>query len=121
MRVRSVVRSLFVTGLAAGLVAAVSGCWVGDEIDKASAMSKGPPAAASDKTGGTAATAKGGAAKPAAPKAGDTAAPSAKSWWQTARTLGSEESEAGIARCDLSGRTEFMLRDDCLARGGVPK
>lgn len=117
MRVRSMLRSLF----AAGLVVAASGCWVGDEIDKASEMSKGPPAAAGDKPGAKAATAKGGAAKPAAPKAGDTAAPSAKSWWQTARTLGSEESEAGIARCDLSGRSEFMLRDDCLARGGVPK
>ena len=116
MRVRSVLRSL----LAAGLVAAASGCWVGEEIDKASAMSKGPPAAG-DKPAATADAGKGGTAKSAASKPGDAAAPSAKSWWQTARTLGSEESEAGISRCELSGRTEFMLRDDCLARGGAPK
>ena len=117
MRIRSVLRSLLVVGL----LAVAQGCFVFDEIDKASELSNGPSEAAP-------AAAKAGAAKPAPAKAesapsgaASAAAPSAKSWWQTARTLGSEESQEGISRCELSGRTEFMLRDDCLARGGAPK
>jgi hypothetical protein len=117
MRVRSVLRSFCV----AVLLATAPGCFVFDEIDKASELSNGPAESAP-------ATAKAGTTKPGVAKAGaapgggaSPAAPSAKSWWQTARSLGSEESEAGISRCELSGRTEFMLRDDCLARGGSPK
>jgi hypothetical protein len=123
MSVRCILRSLFV----AGLLGAAPGCFVFDEIDKAGAIDNSfvsggaKPAAA---PGG----ANAGAAKPAAAKPGaganaaaQPAAPSEKGWWQTARTLGSEESEAGITRCNLAGRSEFMLRDDCLARGGVPK
>ncbi len=103
------------------LLGAATGCFVGDEIDKASALAKVPGAAAP-------AAAKPGSAEAAAakPAAGATAAakpatPAGKSWWATARSLTSEESDEGITRCELAGRAEFMLRDDCLARGGVPK
>lgn len=123
MSFRCVLRSLLV----ALLLGAATGCFVGDEIDKASALTKGP-AAGGEKAAAAPGAEKGGAAKSAAakpgadaPNAAKPAAASAKGWWQTARTLGSDESDAGITRCELSGRSEFMLRDDCLARGGVPK
>ena len=119
MWVRSTLRLLFV----AGLLGTAPGCFVFDEIDKAGKLDNSfvsggaKPAAA---PGGASA----GAAKPAAAKPGagaTAAAPNEKGWWQTARSLGSEESAEGISRCDLAGRTEFMQRDDCLARGGVPQ
>jgi len=123
MWVRCVLRSLFV----AGLLGAAPGCFVGDELDKAGALDNSfvsagakPAAAPGGANAGaakSAATAPGAGATPAAKPA----APNAKGWWQTARTLGSEQSEEGITRCELAGRTEFMLRDDCLARGGAPK
>jgi len=113
----SIRRSLLV----ALLLGAATGCFVGDEIDKASALANVPGAAAP-------AAAKPGSAKAAAetPAAGATAAakpaaPAGKNWWATARSLTSEESSEGITRCERAGRAEFMLRDDCLARGGVPK
>lgn len=123
MRALPILRSLF----AAGLLGAATGCFAMDELDKASALSNGP-AAGGNKAAAAPDAKKGAAATPAAakPGAGGTsaaqpAAPNAKSWWQTARTLGSDESDAEITRCELSGRSEFMLRDDCLARGGHPK
>ena len=93
--------------LAAALLAA-TGCFLG-EIDKSMARYEGnkKPAA------GGGAPAK--AAPGAAPAPG---APAGPSWWQTARTLGSEPMDASIAGCRLGGRVEFMRRDDCLARGG---
>jgi hypothetical protein len=113
--------------LVAGLLLAAPGCFVFDEIDKAGALDNSfvsggaKPAAAPG--GANAAAGKSAAAKPGAGAnaAATPAAPTEKGWWQTARTLGSEDSDAGITRCELSGRTEFMLRDDCLARGGAPK
>ena len=113
----SICRSLLV----ALLLGAATGCFVGDELDKASALANASGGAAPS-------AAKPGSAKSAAatPAAGATAAakpaaPAGKSWWETARSLTSEESDEGITRCELAGRAEFMLRDDCLARGGVPK
>jgi hypothetical protein len=106
--------------IAAVLLVAVaaSGCFL-DEIDKSVEANKfkaaNVPAGASKpgeppKPGAT-------AAKPAAGAAG---AP-VKSWWETAKTLGSEESTADIVGCSRGGRLEFMERDDCLARGGSPQ
>jgi hypothetical protein len=102
--------------LAALLVALVAtpGCFL-DEIDKSVQGSQGgkkPPAAA-----GAAAKAPAAAGQ----AAGAPAAPAGPSWWQTARTLGSEAMDESIAGCQLGGRVEFMLRDDCLARGGQPE
>lgn len=119
MRAPLILRSLLV-GL---MLVATSGCFVFDEMDKSSDMIKGPSAKEAPSAGGAKVAATPGTAKPgdAAKAAGAPAAPSAKSWWQTARSLGSEESDAGITRCELKGRAEFMQRDDCLSRGGVPK
>ncbi len=99
------------------LLGAATGCFVADEIDKAAALDNGPGA-------GAPRAAKAGSPKAAAAKPGTgatAAAPAGRSWWETARALTSEESDEAIARCELAGRSEFMLRDDCLARGGVPK
>lgn len=92
---------------------AASGCFL-DEIDKsvaantskAAAAAGAPPASEASKPAAT-------AAKPAAG-----AGAQVKTWWETAKTLGSEESAADIVGCTLGGRLEYMERDDCLARGG---
>ncbi|RIL00259.1 MAG: hypothetical protein DCC71_18950 [Proteobacteria bacterium] len=115
-------RSLWRLAIAALAAALLSGCFVFDEMDKAKAIDMGaaignkPPSkdgarpAAEKKTASAAQAAN---AKPGAP--------SAKSWWETARTLTSEESSADIVGCRLSRGVEFMEKDDCLARGGSPE
>ena len=42
-------------------------------------------------------------------------------WWDRATSLSSESVDSKIAQCTLGGRTQFMSRDDCLARGGQPR
>jgi hypothetical protein len=103
----------------AALAVSLSGCFVFEEMDKAKSIDMSaaignkpapkdgaPPAAAEKKT----ASAAGAKAKQGAP--------SAKSWWETARSLTSEESTADIVGCRLARGVEFMEKDDCLARGG---
>jgi hypothetical protein len=58
---------------------------------------------------------------PAASAADSPVGPTGAAWWAKARTLGSEPGNEEIAGCQLGGRLEFMLRDDCLARGGTPQ
>ena len=99
---------------AAWLACAASGCFL-DEIDKsvnadkvkAQAVAPGAPAAGANPKQVAAAT----PGKPAAPKG--------PSWWQTAHSLGSEESKSDIVPCKRASGVEFMDRDDCLARGGA--
>ena len=117
-----VVRSL----IASLLLVAATGCFVFDEIDNAGTFK---PAGAAP--GAKVVAKSAGAAEPAAatPKAGAVpanpgakpAAPSGDAWWKSASSLTSEESDGSITRCAVSGRTEFMKRDDCLARGGKPQ
>lgn len=47
-------------------------------------------------------------------------APRAKldEWWQSARSLGSDELSADIVSCELDGSTQFMREADCLSQGG---
>lgn len=123
---RSAARFLIV---AVALIAA-SGCFVGEEIDNASGMlgkdksHQPPPAKAGAATAdaskpGAKPGAQGGSAVAAAGDAGKGVVATGKEWWAKATTLGSEESNADISGCKLGGRIEFMLRDDCLARGGT--
>ena len=101
--------------LLAGVAAAsLSGCFL-NEIDKS--VNSSPMGAemkkdkdAADKT---AAKTDGKPAKPAPPQGA--------SWWAKATSLSSEESTAKIVGCKLGGKTDFMTRDDCLARGGQPQ
>jgi hypothetical protein len=91
------------------------GCFL-DEIDKAQKL---PGAGGTAKKPAAGAAAEGGGTSTADPK--KPGPPSGPSWWQTARTLGSEPSNEGIVACEIGGRSEFMQREDCLARGGQPK
>ncbi len=101
-------RSLVLVGALASIVG--SGCFLG-EIDKSMEQYPGGAAAKAKET-----------PKPQAPAAGpDGAKPSGPSWWSTARTIGPELQDETITTCALAGRTEFMRRDDCLARGGRPQ
>jgi hypothetical protein len=98
--------------LALGLaLAGGQGCFV-DEIDKSMAAYENKPMPA---------PAPPPAAGEPAPTGAAPAAPAGPSWWQTARTLGSEPMDDTIAACEIGGRVEFQRRDDCLARGGKPQ
>jgi hypothetical protein len=94
----------------------LSGCFL-DEIDKSvnANKSKAAATAADPKAAGEGKT-KVASAQPA--KAGAPAGPAAPSWWESAKTLGSEESAADIVGCGINARVEFMTREDCQARGG---
>lgn len=110
-------RTHLLRAVAIALVATLSaGCFVGDEIDKAAALSQGNPGPAKKPPAAGAAE-----EKPKQVASAKAAAPAGKSWWETARSLTSEDSESDIVGCAVSGRTEFMTRDDCLARGGAPQ
>ena len=108
--------------LASVLVACLaSGCFI-NEIDKSVEAAKPPGQKAAE------AAAKG-APPPGQAEAGakqvakadqKPAAPQGAAWWQSAKSLGSEESTADMVACKTKGgKIEFMLRDDCLARGGA--
>ena len=103
--------------LAGFAAVALSGCFV-DEIDKsvkASPMGQQMAADAAKKEAADKPAKKDGAA-------GKPAAPQGASWWAKASSLSSEESTAQIVGCKMqSGKTDFMTRDDCLARGGHPQ
>jgi len=43
-----------------------------------------------------------------------------KKWWGEARSLDPQDMDSSIVRCKLGGTSQFMGRDDCLARGGTP-
>lgn len=93
-------------------IAVLPGCFL-DEIDKSMEQYEGPRRKAAEAS-------KAADAKPSAAGA-PAAKPAGPSWWETARTLGSDPKNEAIAGCQLGGRVEFMLRDDCLARGGQPQ
>ena len=108
-RRRILLRTLAIPSLAVLL----SGCFL-DEIDKSVNANKGKAEALAPKAPGAVdAPQQVAVAKPGAP-----AAPQGPSWWETAKSLGSEESGADIVGCGINGRTEFMTREDCAARGG---
>lgn len=118
---RSTLRSALAT--ATVLLTLASGCFL-DEIDKSSANAS--------HMGDAKAPANGAA--PAAPGKGSAEAPAEKgaagekptaaigpAWWKSARTLGSDKSDATIAQCELPRGSGYMRREDCLIRGGRPQ
>ena len=88
------------------LAAGASGCFVFDEIDSGMKELERFDGAADEA--------------PATPAAAPPEAAPQASWWEKARTLGSEPANERIVRCELDGTTQFMDRDDCLGRGGRP-
>jgi len=107
---RSLPMLLMVAALALG---AGTGCFL-DEIDKSMELYPGQAA----KTKAKEAAKTEAAAKNKAGASSDSSGPS---WWETARTIGPELRDGTITGCALGGRTEFMRRDNCLARGGRPE
>ena len=100
-------RGLVVAG--AFVLLAGTGCFL-DEIDKSMELYPGHQKTAKPEP------------KPDAQAKGKEGAPkSAASWWATARSIGPELNDETITSCALGGRTEFMRRDNCLARGGTPE
>jgi hypothetical protein len=108
---RSLPMLLLVAALALG---AGTGCFL-DEIDKSMELYPGQAAKTRAKEAEKAEAAAAGQARASASRS------SGPSWWETARTIGPELRDETITRCALDGRTEFMRRDNCLARGGRPQ
>ena len=77
-------------------------CSALDELDKANAVMKTKEPKKQDEA----------AAKPPA-KIGE-------EWWKSATSLASGEKDPSLTSCRLEGRTQFMRKNDCLARGGRP-
>lgn len=91
---------------------ALPGCMALDEIDKAS--SKMPSSSKSAKAS-KAEAAKGEAAAP------NPLVEQSKEWWNSATSLSTKNVNASIVRCRMPSGTNFMAKDDCLGRGGVPE
>jgi len=108
--------------IAAALIASLClGCFITDELDKSMDLMEHPrfgDAPAKEEPAPAART-----SKRSLPKVDPSAAAAkAKSWWQEkARTLGSEEIDESLVRCELRGKSQFMRREECRSRGGVPK
>jgi hypothetical protein len=122
-------RTRWITRLAltASLAIATTGCFALDEMDKSAKLDNSYSAPGAKVVAKTAGAAEPGAAKakpgaaPAANAAAKPASPTGDAWWRTASSVTSEEGDSSITSCALGGRSEFMQRDDCLARGGTPQ
>lgn len=97
--------------LCALVALAAPGCMVIDEIDNANAkmpkVEKKKKKSASPETGRT-----------SVDEATARLVKQSERWWNQATSLSPEEAPSSIVQCRLSGGTQFMSRDDCLARGG---
>ena len=91
------------------------GCFVFEELDSGMEMMDKPTFAKKEKKSDP---------KPAARSTGSpsSSGPSVQqrvaSWWNEARSLNSGEVDDNMVACELSGKTQFMGKTDCLARGG---
>src|SRR5262245_41841428 len=99
------------------VVALATGCGVLEELDKGRPeQEKYSPSARKAKEE-RAAAAESQAAGKAAGGASDAAAKArhaASTWWQNARSIGSEESNADVVRCVIGGAEQYMHKHDCL-------
>jgi hypothetical protein len=114
-------RRRLATGLALAALALLSGCGVMDELDKGRAeMDKHSPSAQKAKAEQEAAAAEAartGSANAAAGAAAK-ARQAAATWWQNARSLGSEQSSPDVVRCVVDGGEQYTDKQTCLMRGG---
>ena len=92
------------------LVGLGSGCFVFEEMDAARKLQTAPgkkaKAEPEAKPNGTA-TGKKQSAKA-----------QLEQWWESARSINTGEVDESMVSCTLRGATQFMRRDECLARGG---
>jgi hypothetical protein len=94
-----------------------SGCMVLDEMDAAAAKM---PTSKKEKLAKKKSREAGRQQATAGATAENPIVEQTKEWWKRASSLAPTELEASIVSCRLSGGTQFMSRDDCLARGGTP-
>lgn len=94
-----------------------TGCMVIEEIDKAQALM---PETKNKKGNKTTPTESADAVSPAVAKR-NALLEQSKEWWGKATSLSPKAVSPGIARCQISGGTQYMSKDDCLARGGRPQ
>jgi hypothetical protein len=90
-----------------------SGCIVLDEIDAAAA--KMPTKKAKVSTAAATPTASTGAQQE------NPILEQSKKWWKEATSLGPSGIDSSIVTCRIGQSTQFMSKDDCLTRGGVPR
>jgi hypothetical protein len=97
------------------------GCGILEELDNGRAeMDKHSASAQKEKAEKAAATAEGertGAAA-AASGAAAKARQAASTWWQNARSIGSEETDENVVRCIVDGGEQYTQKQNCLMRGG---
>ena len=95
------------------LAAALSGCWILQEIDEGSKKID-----------------RHSAKKPESEAAAEVAAPAARKGprvgeyfasQKNARTLTPGTVSSGIVSCKLKSGTQFMKQEECINRGGVPR
>ena len=82
-----------------------------DEVDSAQEKLKGP---AKSKTTERAASTGSSTAESGLLE-------QSKEWWKQARSLEPATKDTGIVSCRLREGTQFMSKDDCLIRGGIPR
>ena len=93
-----------------------TGCMVLDEVDAANAKMKSL-SKTKDK-------AEKGSTESVASKALKTKnelLQQSKEWWNEATSLSPTAVDSSIVSCRIQGENQFMSKDDCLVRGGVPQ
>ena len=103
-------------------VALATGCGVLEELDKGRAEQEkySPSARKAKEEKAAAATSQAGAkAAGGAADATAKARQAAATWWQNARSIGSEETSSDVVRCVIGGSEQYMHKHDCLMRGGT--
>jgi len=93
-----------------------TGCMVLDEVDAANSKM--------NSLSKTQEKAENGSAESVASKALKTKnelLQQSKEWWDEATSLSPTAVDSSIVSCRIKGETQFMSKDDCLVRGGVPR
>jgi hypothetical protein len=90
-----------------------SGCTVLEEVDKANAM-MGIGEKSKDEPTETEIASAVTAGK-------NQMLEQSKQWWDQATSLAPATIDSSIVNCRVRGTTQFMSKNDCLTRGGVPK
>ena len=107
--------------LALAALVLAPGCGILEELDNGRAeMDKHSASAQKEKAEKATATAEGertGAAA-AASGAAAKARQAASTWWQNARSIGSEETDENVVRCIVDGGEQYTQKQNCLMRGG---
>ena len=91
------------------------GCFVFEELDSGMEMMDKPTFAKKEKKAApkTAARPSGGSSS-----SGPNVQQRVASWWNEARSVNSGEVDENMVACEIGGKTQFMGKTDCLARGG---